>query len=526
MELGAAYVARPRILVVARRTLRKNKNVDFVGEYHLDLILRFGAVPVIVPRLPLASSVLEAYLPLHGLLVVEGEDIDIEVAEKLGYSVYEKDQVMDPEIARKMKELHPSDTEHDPSKDELEFALAKRCVQKGIPYLGLCRGSQLLNVIMGGTLYADVELEANAIPHIDYNNYDGYRHPIKIVPGTPMEAWFGRQEALPVNSYHHQGVRRLAPGLKPMAYSPDGLLEGFYNPSQKFHVGLQFHPERMLDEHPGGYLLYEAFVNATRDYHRRQLRRQLQALARFHASPMAPIDAGHVEYRQMLMNTEGTVRGNNLSMFARASGGNHNARPDQAAPACSQQVVFPNDESTKPSQNGDAHAPSRKLVKSRSNLELANRLRLDITDNPQAVMQVPDSDKSVRATTPTIASIPEASPVTFEQSTVPFTPGTHSITPTPLKERSRVSKDSIRRPMGSSWSHVTRMLGWQRKGSSYNYTLDGLALEQSEDQQWRDQKRYADAIGISIHGGSRYKQVKAKQDMTNNRPVSAERDTR
>lgn len=92
---------------------------------------------------------------------------------------------------------------------------------------------------------------------MDYDNYDGHRHPVTVLRDTPLHAWFkdsldeqGNMELM-VNSYHHQGVKRLAERFVPMAFAPDGLVEGFYDPDAynpnegKFIMGLQFHPERM-----------------------------------------------------------------------------------------------------------------------------------------------------------------------------------------------------------------------------------------------------------------------------------------
>lgn len=92
---------------------------------------------------------------------------------------------------------------------------------------------------------------------MNYENYDGHRHLVKVVQGTPLNKWF--KESLVgdnnmemfVNSYHHQGVKQLAKRFVPMAFAPDGLIEGFYDPNNynpdegKFIMGLQFHPERM-----------------------------------------------------------------------------------------------------------------------------------------------------------------------------------------------------------------------------------------------------------------------------------------
>lgn len=246
----------PRVLIVSRRTVRKNKFVDFVGEYHLDLIVKYGAVPVIVPRVTGLHLLLDSFEPIHGVLLCEGEDVDP--------SLYENDSpALTLEEIEEVKQLHSSDTSIDRNKDSIELQLARRCLERNIPYLGICRGSQVLNVACGGSLYQDVEKELGrkggvAVKHINYDDYDGHRHPIDVVEGTPLHEWFreslGERMELNVNSYHHQGVKRLAARFKPMAFSPCGLIESFYDPDVyhpeegKFIVGLQFHPERMRHE--------------------------------------------------------------------------------------------------------------------------------------------------------------------------------------------------------------------------------------------------------------------------------------
>ncbi|RID74576.1 hypothetical protein BRARA_B01668 [Brassica rapa] len=161
----------PRVLVVSRRTLRKNKFVDFVGEYHLDLIVEYGAVPVIVPRVAGVDKLLESFKPIHGVLLCEGEDIDP--------SFYESEiSSLSPEELDEIRKTHASDAAIDKEKDSIEFALAKLCLEQNIPYLGICRGSQVLNVACGGSLYQDLEKEVTTkLPeehrrkHIDYDDY-------------------------------------------------------------------------------------------------------------------------------------------------------------------------------------------------------------------------------------------------------------------------------------------------------------------------------------------------------------------
>ncbi|CAL9064496.1 unnamed protein product [Musa banksii] len=278
----------PRVLIVSRRCVRKNKFVDFVGEYHLDLIVGYGAVPVIVPRVAGVHMLLDSFEPIHGVLLCEGEDIDP--------SHYETDiSGLSPEELDEIRNLHTSDTAIDREKDSIELRLAKLCLERNIPYLGICRGSQILNVACGGTLYQDVERElskkddaggSTATVHMNYADYDGHRHAARVVENTPLHSWFLEsldedKMELEVNSYHHQGVKRLAERFVPMAFAGDGLVEGFYDPDAynpeegKFIMGLQFHPERMRrsesDEfdYPGCPRAYQEFVKAVIAYRRK-----------------------------------------------------------------------------------------------------------------------------------------------------------------------------------------------------------------------------------------------------------------
>ena len=237
---------RPSVLVVTRRTVRKNKYIDYVGEFHLALLIRLGILPVMVPVVEGAPALLPDYMAtMKGLLLVEGEDIEPEHYKAL------------PENFKHLEKTHPL-------KDEMEIGLIRRALRKRLPILGICRGSQLLNVVCGGTLYGDVQKEKKSrLKHINFAHYDTYRHPISIVPGSPLQMWY-RRKTLRVNSYHHQGIRDLARRFKPMAYAKDGLVEAYYDPSAGFVVGLQFHPERMLEETAGNWRIWEAFGSAVR----------------------------------------------------------------------------------------------------------------------------------------------------------------------------------------------------------------------------------------------------------------------
>lgn len=238
---------RPAVLVVTRRTTRTNKYIDYVGEYHLELLIQLHLLPVMVPVVQDTFACLPRYtMEMAGLLLVEGEDIEPTRydAEKSNFTFVEK--------------THPL-------KDEIEIRLVRYALRNKTPVLGICRGSQLVNVVCGGTLYGDVQKEKGShLKHIDYDHYDTHRHPITVVSGSPLEKWY-RRRTISVNSYHHQGIRQLARRFKPMAHAEDGLIEAYYDPTASFLVGLQFHPERMLPEYRGNLRVWKAFAAAVHE---------------------------------------------------------------------------------------------------------------------------------------------------------------------------------------------------------------------------------------------------------------------
>lgn len=293
--------------MICRQHTRKGKLVDYVGEYHIDLLQKFGCCPIIVPRTQKTHLMLESYLPFEGLLLVEGEDISTGyISNPYGG---EAELVEAKRLEMEIKEIHKSDTVNDVEKDIVEMTFLQYALDNNIPFLGICRGSQLLNVVAGGSLYYDVQSQLpNCGPHIQYgeDKYDTFRHPIRILQDTPLASWYSlpnekekhpssnentrRDEEttyqsgdqvlslpvalrLPVNSYHHQGVRKLASRFKPMAISePEGLIEGFWDPQYcdpeqgKFLVGIQYHPERMTEEHFGHEITYAKFAEAAKSF--------------------------------------------------------------------------------------------------------------------------------------------------------------------------------------------------------------------------------------------------------------------
>jgi putative glutamine amidotransferase len=184
-------------------------------------------------------------LKLDGLLLSGGGDIDPAVYGGLPHSTV---------------------SEIDPDRDRVELYLARRFVDARRPLLGICRGLQLLNVALGGTLYTDIADQLpGAVAHDLWpgRGHDHDHHMVRIEEETRLAGILGRP-MVEVNSLHHQGVRDLAPGLIPTAYAPDGLVEAFELPDHPFGLAVQWHPERLVGERAMP-ALFEALTRAAAD---------------------------------------------------------------------------------------------------------------------------------------------------------------------------------------------------------------------------------------------------------------------
>jgi putative glutamine amidotransferase len=151
-------------------------------------------------------------------------------------------------------------------RDRVELLFTRWALVDEKPLLGVCRGMQVLNVVRGGSLYQDCADEyAGAIKH-DYFPHEGHArdylaHEIEVVPGSRLHDAFGAGTAH-VNSMHHQGIRRVGEGLVASALSPDGLIEALEAPAHPFAVGVQWHPEMLIERDSGTRRLFEAFADA------------------------------------------------------------------------------------------------------------------------------------------------------------------------------------------------------------------------------------------------------------------------
>ena len=209
-----------------------------------------GGAPVLVPLLDEDLDTLrEVYDTLDGVLIPGGVDID---------------------PAHFGEAPHPKLGRVDEARDRVEMQLTRWAIDEGKPLLGLCRGLQVINVTLGGTLYQDLEAQyPEAIKHDYFPTYgftrDHLAHEVTVTEGSRLRDVLAR-DRITVNSMHHQGIKTLAPALVANAIAPDGLVEGVELPGAPFCVGVQWHPEVFEMVNPDTRHVFKEFIAAAARY--------------------------------------------------------------------------------------------------------------------------------------------------------------------------------------------------------------------------------------------------------------------
>jgi gamma-glutamyl-gamma-aminobutyrate hydrolase PuuD len=199
---------------------------------YVDAVERAGGRPVLIP--PSEDGVDETLDALDAIVFSGGADVDP--------SVYGAD-------------AHPETDEPQARRDAGELALLRAALDRDMPTLAICRGFQLLNVVRGGDL---VQHLPETVGHDEHKQIPGEfaEHPVEVKEGTRLAGIVGAHG--PVTSHHHQGVGRVGDGLVETAWAADGTLEAFEDPSQRFALGVQWHPEAGEDQRLFDALVAEA----------------------------------------------------------------------------------------------------------------------------------------------------------------------------------------------------------------------------------------------------------------------------
>jgi putative glutamine amidotransferase len=248
-------MARPIIGITTFTDKKPKGSYTALGDDYIDSVAAAGALPLALPTAK-DEGIRASYLDIvDGLLFSGGVDV-----HPLRYGEQPARQIVAWNSAR----------------DEFEFSLFAEARARRIPILGICRGEQLINIALGGSLYQDIYVQVPGVSghNPDTDNRDEPYHRIDFAPGPSLvRAAFGgaiggaEGGSVLVNSFHHQAVKDLAPGLKVTATSPDGLVEAYEGEAGAgFLLCVQFHPECMTRRFPAFLGIFRALVSAAAEY--------------------------------------------------------------------------------------------------------------------------------------------------------------------------------------------------------------------------------------------------------------------
>jgi len=209
-----------------------------------------GGLPVYIPTGLETSLLRELYERLDAVLLPGGPDVDpVEYGQ----------------------ERHPKTKIIDVPRDALELTLARWAAEDDLPMFGICRGHQVMNVAFGGTLVQDIPSQVETtLTHDLPDEYprDTRLHEVQVDPGSRLASILGTTQ-FTVNSLHHQSVQQPGPGVAVTAYAPDGVVEALELPDKRFVLSVQWHPEDLYENDDMMRRLFQEFVSAARDTHRR-----------------------------------------------------------------------------------------------------------------------------------------------------------------------------------------------------------------------------------------------------------------
>jgi putative glutamine amidotransferase len=223
----------PAVAVTAPRRMVDGRERVTLNTAYVRALERAGLVPLAVPTILASDRAGAALAAVRGLVLTGGEDV---APERYGAAP------------------HPRLGDVDPVRDAAELALIAAARQRRLPILAICRGIQILNVALGGTLYQDLASERPG--SVSHN--EAADHGVRVEPGSLLERTLGNRAAT-VNSRHHQAIRDIAPGLKAVAWAEDGVIEAV-EPAESnspWIVAVQWHPEDLTER-----ALFDGFAGA------------------------------------------------------------------------------------------------------------------------------------------------------------------------------------------------------------------------------------------------------------------------
>jgi putative glutamine amidotransferase len=238
-------VTAPLIGLSTSITVGEYPERAYVNSAYLRAVEQAGGIPVLLPPQLTAAAREMLWQRLDGLVLTGGGDI---------------------EPARFDQAPHPKTALVSTERDGLELELVDRALRDDVPLFGICRGLQVLNVALGGSLHQHIpDVVGTAVNHSQSEKRHVPTHPVKLLTeGTRLGDIVGAPE-LSVNSFHHQALRTLGRGLREVAWAPDQVIEAVeHEDRRRFVVGVQWHPEDLVDGDAAARALFSAVVAAAR----------------------------------------------------------------------------------------------------------------------------------------------------------------------------------------------------------------------------------------------------------------------
>lgn len=220
---------------------QENPERYFIARAYIQAILNAGGTPIVIPHQP-KEQLSEIIRLIDGLVLTGGVDVD---PNRYGENPIE------------------GCGEINPDRDELDLLACELALTRDLPILGICRGAQVLNVALGGTLVQDIPSQIkNPIKHWQKAPNWYATHAVVVQPTSLLEKIL-RTTEIRVNSYHHQSIGRVGKGLEVVATAPDGVVEAVESSEHRFVLGLQWHPELMEEHYHSAQKIFQHFVQAS-----------------------------------------------------------------------------------------------------------------------------------------------------------------------------------------------------------------------------------------------------------------------
>lgn len=233
----------PQVEVMEHGTFRRHA----LSDHYSKAVEAAGGIPVMLPAH--YAAVAEMLDRIDGLIITGGGDID---PAQFGQDPHEKTGDIDAE------------------RDAFEQAMFHEAIQRDMPVLGICRGLQIFNVALGGTLYQDVaDLVADSQEHrqqsLGVHAEESFQTAVLTDGENPLRTMVNG-DAFEINSFHHQNIDRLADSLQAIAHTEDGVVEAVYNPDMTYGMAVQFHPEMLAHKRAEHAAIFTSLVNAASAY--------------------------------------------------------------------------------------------------------------------------------------------------------------------------------------------------------------------------------------------------------------------